>query len=301
MPLAAFPKCFLDAICVEHTMTVEEWIELAAGELDIDGLEFYSGFTPLGDRTALRALRRRASNHGLAIPMMCHSPDFTHPDPAYRQKEIERQKRAIEATAELGGQFCRVLSGQRRPEISIAEGIRYAADCIQICIRHADEFGIVLNLENHYKDGWWEYPELAQRLPDFLALVEAIGESPAFGVNYDPSKAIIAGDDPIEVLEAVKHRVVTMHASDRFLSPGATLADLKQLDAHPTQGYAGILNHGVVGRGLNDFDQIFSILGRAGFQGWVSIEDGQDPVLGMEHLRLSAAFLRQKMEAHGLR
>ena len=49
MPLAAFPKCFLDALCVEKTMSVEEWIERAATELDVDGLEFYWGFTPRTD------------------------------------------------------------------------------------------------------------------------------------------------------------------------------------------------------------------------------------------------------------
>ena len=41
--LAAFPKCFMDQLCVDRTMTVFEWIELAA-TLGVDGLEFYSGF-----------------------------------------------------------------------------------------------------------------------------------------------------------------------------------------------------------------------------------------------------------------
>ena len=47
--------------------------------------------------------------------MMCYSPDFTHPDPAVRKAEIEKEKQAIEVTASLGGKFCRVLSGQRWP------------------------------------------------------------------------------------------------------------------------------------------------------------------------------------------
>ena len=43
--LAAFPKCYMDELCVHHTMTVRQWIELAA-TLGVDGLEFYSGFLP---------------------------------------------------------------------------------------------------------------------------------------------------------------------------------------------------------------------------------------------------------------
>ena len=155
-------------------------------------------------------------------------------------------------------------------------------------------------LENHYKDSFWIYPELAQKRDAFLTLLDAVGESPHFGVNYDPSNAVVAGDDPVELLEAVKHRVVTMHASDRYFEGGATFEDLKLMDAHPMQGYAGILKHGIIGQGMNDYDAIFSILAGVGFDGWVSIEDGQDPVVGMEHLKLSADFLRVKMAQHGL-
>ena len=36
MPLAAFPKCYLNALCVDKTMSVDEWIERAANELDVD-------------------------------------------------------------------------------------------------------------------------------------------------------------------------------------------------------------------------------------------------------------------------
>ncbi|MEZ4700232.1 MAG: hypothetical protein R2834_07885, partial [Rhodothermales bacterium] len=91
-----------------------------------------------------------------------------------------------------------------------------------------------------------------------------------------------------------------MHASDRYLE-GGTLDDLRRLEADPHTGYAGLLQHGVIGQGMNDYDRIFSILRDAGFGGWISIEDGQDPVVGMDHLRESAAFLRTKMHAHGLR
>lgn len=280
-------------------MTLEEWVDMSAS-LALDGLEFHSTFTPVEDGPRLERIRRRAADHGMTIPMMCHSPDFTKPDPRDRRREIERQKIAIDASAALGGSFCRVLSGQRRADIDPMDGIGWAADCIQACLPYAAERGITLNLENHYKDTWWQFPELAQKKEMFLTLLNRIGDHPNFGVNYDPSNAIVAGDDSIEILELVKHKVVTMHASDRWLSEGATTEDLRKYEEHPTLGYAPFLNHGVVGRGLNDYDRIFSILKDAGFQGWISIEDGEDPVEGMEHLRSSAEFLRAKMTSHGL-
>lgn len=58
-----------------------------------------------------------------------------------------------------------------------------------------------------------------------------------------------------------------------------------------------MLKHGVIGEGLNDYDKIFATLARGGFGGWVSIEDGEGDTVeaGMENLRRSVAFLREKM------
>ena len=128
--------------------------------------------------------------------------------------------------AALGGQFCRVLSGQRRPEVSRGDGIRFAAECIEACLPHAAERGITLIIENHYKDNYWQYPEFAQKMDVFCDLVDRI-HSPHFGVNYDPSNTILAGEDPLELLARVKRRVVTMHASDRYLAEG-TIEDLRK-------------------------------------------------------------------------
>src|SRR5665213_4043938 len=148
--LAVFPKAFMDELCVNGKMTLNQWIDLAS-TLDIDGLEFYSGFLDLRDPASWPVARKRVEDKGLTIPMLCCSPDFTHPDAAFRQKEIDQEKQMIDMTAELGGKFCRVLSGQRRPEVSRAEGIRYAAECIEACIPHAASAGITLVIENHYK------------------------------------------------------------------------------------------------------------------------------------------------------
>ncbi|MDP7396113.1 MAG: sugar phosphate isomerase/epimerase family protein [Lentisphaeria bacterium] len=298
MPLSAFPKCFLDAMCVDRTMTVDDWIGMTA-DLDVDGHEFYTGFLPLEDDTELTRIRQLAEATGKPVVMMCASSDFTLPEAADRQREIERMQTAIHATATLGGKYCRVLSGQRRPEVGRDEGLGWVADCIGTLLPAAEAAGVTLILENHYKDNFWDYPEFAQKIDMFLALLERIDDSPWFGVNYDPSNAIIAGDDPIELLEAVKHRVVTMHASDRYLE-GGTLEQLSQMDAHPMSGYADMVKHGVIGCGLNDYDRIFSILRDVGFAGWVSIEDGPDPEVGLQDITDSAVFLRQKMSEYGL-
>src|SRR5665213_2401749 len=289
--LAAFPKEQLDDLCLpDRTMTLLEWIELAS-TLDIDGLELYTGIRDLHDPKRWAEAKRIITDHGMVMPMMCCSPDFTHPDPAFRRQQVDAEKTWIDLTAALGGTYCRVLSGQRRPEVSRADGIRFAAEGIKECIPHAAERGITLILENHYKDNYWKYPEFAQKMDIFCDLVDQI-HSPHFGVNYDPSNTFLAGEDPLELLRRVKKRVVTMHASDRYLAEG-TIADLrKEEDA---VGYAKRLRHGEIGKGLNDYDAIFSTLAGVGFNGWISIEDGVD---GMEQLERSVKFLREKIKRH---
>ncbi len=269
-------------------MSVSEWIHLASA-LEIDGLEWYAEFLEMADETNWPRFRQEVEVTGRCIPMMCCSPDFTHPDATFRAHEIAKQKRWIDMTHALGGSYCRVLSGQRRPELSIDEGVSLAAGCIGSCLPYAEEKCVVLILENHYKDDFWSYPEFAQKMDVFCQLVDAI-DHPYFGVNYDPSNAFLAGDDPLVLLRRISHRVVTMHASDRFLIEG-TLDDLRREESDSV-GYAKRLRHGEIGKGLNDYDAIFSELSRKGFDGWISIEDGVD---GMEQLARSVAFLRKKV------
>jgi len=269
-------------------MSVSEWIQLAV-KLNIDGLEWYAGFLEMADEANWSRFRKEVEDHGKVIPMMCCSPDFTHPDAAFRANEIAKQKRWIDMTHALGGSYCRVLSGQRRPVLTIDEGVKLAAECIYACLPYAQERGITLIIENHYKDDFWEYPEFAQKMDVFCQLVNNV-EHPNFGVNYDPSNTYLAGEDPIELLKRVSHRVVTMHASDRYLAEG-TIEDLRKEEGGAA-GYAKRLRHGEIGKGLNDYDAIFTELKRVGFNGWISIEDG---VEGMDQLERSVAFLQKKM------
>lgn len=289
--LAAFPKAFMQALCKEGTMSVSEWITLAS-KLDVQGLEWYAGFLEMANEANWLRFRQEVEGHGMVIPMVCCSPDFTHPDTAFREKEIAKQKRWIDMTHTLGGSYCRVLSGQRRPELSVDEGVKLAAESIYACLPYAQERGITLILENHYKDDFWDYPEFAQKMDVFCQLVDAV-EHPNFGVNYDPSNTYLAGEDPLELLRRVSHRVVTMHASDRYLAEG-TIEDLRKEEGG-AQGYAKRLRHGEIGKGLNDYDAIFTELKSKGFNGWISIEDGVD---GMDQLQRSVDFLKRKIAQH---
>ncbi len=294
--VAVFPKGFFDDL-VHGKMNLFHWLKLA-GSMGVDGVELYPRFFESFDPIYIRRVKHEAMALGLEIPMMCNSPDFTQPDPKARAAEVERTRQMINLTATLGGSWCRVLSGQNRPGLDETEATNWVIDSITALLPAAEAAGVVMVIENHYKDGLWEYPEFAQGTRRYLRILDAI-DSPWLRVQYDPSNAIVAGDDQYELLDRVMSRVATMQASDRYLE-GGTIADLRTRAADPEHGYAKMVRHGVIGRGLNDYDRIFGALAASGYTGWISIEDGDGHTEeeGMTNLRASVEFVQGKIDKH---
>ena len=121
--LAAFPKGFIKQL-VSGQMSIYEWIKLG-DELNVDGLEFYNNFADVKDPANWAKVRKAVEDTGMVIPMMCASPDFTIPDPDGRAREVAKEIASIRMSYELGAKYCRVLSGQRRKEITREEGLGY--------------------------------------------------------------------------------------------------------------------------------------------------------------------------------
>jgi sugar phosphate isomerase/epimerase len=284
--ISVFPKCYFDDLC-HYRRDYLEWLRQAA-TLGGEGVEHYDGFFTSLDDAGIEPVCRVMAETRQTSSMLCFSPDFTHPDPQERLRQVERQKKAVDLCVRLGMNYCRTLSGQRLPGMTRAEGVERTVEGIMRSLDYAEAKGVTLCMENHYKDGNWQYPEFAQPEDIFLEIVERI-DSPFFGVQYDPSNAVVGGYDPVAFLKKVKHRVVTMHASDRYLAPGATLDELRQADG--TIGYSAKLLHGETGKGMNDYDAIFRILKSVDYTGWISVEDGMN---GLDELARSVEFLKRK-------
>lgn len=293
MRISVFPKGEMEAISAGR-MTVFEWIE-QVGDLPIEGVELYSGFFIDKPDSFVDDVAAAVHGAGFEMPMLCASPDITHPDPDVRRREIEREVRMIQITHRISGSGAstRVLTGQRHPGVDVDQGIEWVLEALDELLPVARELDILLGLENHYKDGIWAYPEFAQRKEVFHQLLERIQEEVHFGVQFDPSNAITAGEDSADFLDTVIDRVYTMQASDRSLAPGGSLEELRQSDG--TLGYSPLLQHGVIGQGLNDYPRIFTTLVEAGYDGWISIEDG---VNGMDDMRASVEFLREARDKY---
>jgi sugar phosphate isomerase/epimerase len=288
--ISVFPKCYFDDL-YSGRRDYLTWLREAA-TLGAEGVEHYDGFFRSLDPAGIAPVQEVLRETGQVSSLLCFSPNFTHPEAAERHNQVERQKKAIDLCVALGIRHCRTLSGQRYPGMTRAVGIERTVEGIRRSLDYAERQGVTLCMENHYKDGTWQYPEFAQPEDVFLEIIDRI-DSPYFGVQYDPSNATVGGYDPCAFLLKVRQRVVSMHASDRYLAPGATIEDLRQTDG--STGYSDKLLHGETGKGLNDYDFIFRTLAAVKFAGWISVEDGMN---GLDELRRSVEFLKTKRDQY---
>ena len=240
-----------------------------------DGFEKKLEINGVGYRAKLSGDKLELSL-GFSHPVIYQLPEGVNADVPSQTEVILKS-----ANKQLLGETAAKIRSFRPPEPYKGKGVKYA-----------EERGITLVLENHYKDDFWKYPEFAQKKDVFKSLVESINH-PSFGVNFDPSNAYLAGEEPLDLLYSISDRVVTMHASDRYLKSG-TIDDLKKIDSGKI-GYANILSHGEVGKGMNDYDLIFKELKRVGFDNWISIEDGVD---GFDQLERSVKFVNEKIREY---
>jgi sugar phosphate isomerase/epimerase len=149
MKLSCVPVSLFDTIA-SGQMLPAEWMDFAA-ELGLDGVECAPPLIrPIGPATPAE-FRRLAEARGLAISNYTAYSDFTYPDADARKSELVAVLRNIQIARDLGAPSLRVLTGQQRPEVREAEGIRWIADCIAQVVMEADKVGVRINLENHTK------------------------------------------------------------------------------------------------------------------------------------------------------
>ena len=118
-----------------------------------------------------------------------------------------------------------------------------------------------------------------------IALTSAVGANARAFEEFTPTEALGTGG---------ASRAWAVGDEGPLLNPsGMSLTKAYTIDG--TYGYASRLSHGVIGKGMNDYDKIFSTLCSVGFNSWVSIEDGLG---GMDELRESVRFLGTKIDQH---
>lgn len=222
------------------------------GELGLPGTELTSYyFREEIDNAYLHALRRRALGNGVTISGTAVRNDFCRPPGSEKQKDIEHVKQWIDHAATLFAPHVRIFAGTVPDGVDRQTAIQWVAEGIKEVLGYAGRRGILIGLENH--------GGITARAEDHLAVCDAVGEHPWFGINLD------TGNYHTNVYEE--------------LAMAAPRAVNVQVKAEVTR------NDGTTEP--TDYAHIRDILVDAGYKGWVALEyEEENPKAKIpEHVR----------------
>jgi sugar phosphate isomerase/epimerase len=268
MRLSCLPVSLFSDI-IEGRLSIAEFAGLAA-ELGLDGVDLSTVLIPDRTSAAVETLRSHIESAGMRVAMLTSYPDFTHPDAAQRERELALAQQVMAVAACLGADLVRVTAGQAHPETGREEGIGWAVNGLSRLVETTRGMGVIPVYENHAKPGVWTHTDFSQPPDVFLEIVERTA-GVGLGVNFDTGNAASFADDPLELLECVLDRVVSVHAAD-------TAARGRQQPV-------------LLGTGITPFDAIFRRLNRAGWDGWICIEEVS--YRGREGVAAATRFVRQ--------
>ncbi len=133
--------------------------------------------------------------------------------------------------------------------------------------------------------------EIAFDLVTAQRALDAVGNHPSFGFNFDPSHLLWQGIDPVAFLEAFPDRIFHCHMKDVTIRRDGRCGIL---GSHlPFEDSRRGWEFRSPGRGEVNFNEIFRALDRIGYRGPLSVE-WEDPAMDREHgAREGAEFLRR--------
>ena len=268
MKLSCLPVSFFADI-TDGYMSVAEWARMGAA-IALDGIDLSILFVQDHSTSGLAALRREIEDSGIGVVMITTYPDFTHPEPVQRKRELALEQETVAVAAALGAEFVRVTAGQAHPDTGREEGITWAVEGLTRLVETTHDLGVTLVYENHGKPGAWEYTDFSEPPDIFLEIARRTADI-GLGINFDTGNATSFAKDPVDLLDQVIDRVVTIHASD-------------------TEAY-GELRHVLLGTGATPYRELFGRLKQAGWDGWICMEEAS--FQGRQGVEAAARFIRQ--------
>lgn len=231
---------------------IERVIDEAA-RLELDGVEILHRQMDSDESAYVQNLKRRAFVNGLDLYALSIHQGFVSPDRDERQRNIGHTIRCIELAYDLGIPSIRLNSGRwgtvksfdelmrlggvesALPGYSEDDAFDWVIQSVEACLPAAEECGVVLALENHW--GLTVNPE------GVLRVVDAV-PSDWLSVTMDCGNFL---DDPYDRLELLAPRASLVHAKTYYGDGEWYTLEL-------------------------DYARIASVLRRAGFRGYVSLE-----------------------------
>ncbi len=253
-------------------MPLERWISYGA-ELGLDGIDLSVLFFLDDRRAAVAATLRQTRASGIPVAVINTYPDFTHPEARERARQYAEFTEHLYLAAEIEARMLRITAGQAHPGTTDAENISRTLEYFLPADELAKKLKVQLVYENHAKPGVWQYPDVSLSRAVFFEVVARLRQT-SIKVLYDTANPLVAGDEPLSILEPVLDRVACVHAADTQVR--------------------GALRPVLIGTGVVPFAPIFRRLRAARYDGWISIEEASGH--GLEGVRQAVEFVRRSWQ-----
>ena len=240
-----------------------------ASAMGIDGIQMNSGRDlSVWTKQRINEVKSILDCYGLELSAFCGDIGG-YSDPAVNVERVETFKRSLELSQQFGINVVTTHIGVVPAEDNEQRRVMWDA-CRKMAV-HAEKCGACFAVETG--------PETGRILADFLKSLDSAGAR----VNLDPANLVmVAGDDPIDAVEALAPYIVHTHAKD-----GIKLDPVK--DGRP---YLEV----PLGQGGVPFPKYLKKLREIGFDGYLAIERevGATPEADV---KLAVDFLREQLAA----
>ncbi len=231
---------------------IEKVIDEAA-KLGVEGVDILHVQMGSEDNKYIQELKRRAYLNGIAFTCLSIHQSFVSPDKEFLKKEIEHTKKCIELAAKMAIPCMRLNSGRWNtiqsfddlmknrgvepilPGYTEDDGFKWCIDSIQQCLPAAEEFGVLLALENHW--GLCSTPEGQLRIKKAI-------DSSWLGILMDTGNFL---ENPYSKLEMIAPYTSFVQAKTYYGGGEWYSLDL-------------------------DYKRIIAILQKVNYQGYISLE-----------------------------
>ncbi|GHO96410.1 hypothetical protein KSF_064580 [Reticulibacter mediterranei] len=185
-------------------------------------------------------IKQQLEEAGLRAVAMEAAMNLT--DPA----NIPRFIAVLRFAAELGVEVVNTGNGGKSND-PVAE--QAAHDAIRQLAPHAQELGMTMGVKAHVNQAIYNTASA-------LRALDAVGDVPGWGINYDASHLYRVGDDMVQAVEQLGTRIVSVHIRD-------TLERVIPIGPPLTQ---------VPGRGSIDLKGVLAALQRVAYKGPIDLE-----------------------------
>jgi sugar phosphate isomerase/epimerase len=191
-------------------------------------------------RDDVARIKQQLEEAGLRAVAMESAMNLTNPS------NIPRFIAALRFAAKLGIEVVNTGNGGKSDDPEAEQAVY---DAIRQIAPHAQKLGVMMGVKAHVNQAIYNTASA-------LRALDAVGDIPGWGVNYDASHLYRVGDDMVQAVEQLGTRIVSVHIRD-------TLERVIPIGPPPTQ---------IPGRGSIDLRGVLAALQGVGYKGPIDLE-----------------------------